>query len=135
MRGVVMLLLVFGATIVVFIMHWARRAASATAKASEIFNETGSLTETMRRLYAHETKPGAIRLSAAQVRYLDRNFNEFTEAYSTVVSAWTSHFVEKYRADRQNRQTESELAEATAQIGTAVTMRLAKEWCEMRGVS
>lgn len=136
MRAVVLLLLVFGATIVVYAMHWARRAASATTEASAIFQETGSLTETMRRLYAHESKPGAIRLSAAQTRYIDRNFDEFMQAYATPIRAWTEHFLEKYRADRKASPiSDAELADARAKIALAVTMRFAKEWCDLRGVA
>jgi hypothetical protein len=73
----------------------ARESLAIGPPRSVIFKETGSFTETMRRLYAHETKPHAIRLSTAQTRYIDRNFDEFVQAHGTVIRAWTEHYTEK----------------------------------------
>jgi hypothetical protein len=135
MKSVIMLLFAFGCVAVVYAAHWSRRAVSATKEASVIFKETGSFAETMRRLYAHETKPDAIRLSTAQTRYIDRNFDEFVQTHGTVIRAWTEHYTEKYQADRQGSATEAELAAARDEIAGVVMMRFAKEWCELRGVA
>jgi hypothetical protein len=83
-KSVTILLLVIGCIAVVFVAYWARRAVTATNEPVANLKESGSLTETVRRLYALETTPGDYRMSSSQRDYIRTNIEGLF--HSTVTS-------------------------------------------------
>jgi len=70
-RALVTLLLLFGSVAVAYILYWSWRAASAVDDASTVFRETGSVTETAKRLYGEQITPDADRPSKRQVEIIN----------------------------------------------------------------
>jgi hypothetical protein len=133
-----MLLFVFGCVAVVYAAYWASRALSATKEAAIIFKESGSLTETVRRLYAHETTPDAIRMSSNQRDYVSRNLAEFMEIHRPAIENTVAKIIadlEHSKAAAGAPLAEVDLVELQRLTLTTVAMKYAKGWCELRGIA
>jgi hypothetical protein len=137
-RAVLTLFLVFGALIVTYAVHWARRASVATADASAIFKETGSITATAKRLYAEQSLPDNVRLSHKQREYVDANNGEFQRIYGPAVDDQVARGWQSYLTNRGARSpapTEAETAQAMEAIISVTVLRHAKMFCESRGIA
>jgi hypothetical protein len=112
-KSVVMLLFVFGCVAVVYAVYWAGLAVSATKEASVILKESGSLAETVRRLYAHETTPDAYRMSSRQRAYVQTNFDEFVSIRRDNMQKLVDEMLAQLRAKKAaaGQPSEGELAE------------------------
>jgi hypothetical protein len=138
MKSVVMLLFVFGCVAVVYAVYWAGRAVSATKEASVIFKESGSLSETVRRLYAHETTPDAYRMSSRQRSYVQTNFDEFVSIHRDNMQKLVDEMLAQLRAKKAaagEPMSEGELADADNSARILVGSHFAKHWCELQGVA
>jgi len=80
-KSVVVLLFIFGCVAVIYAVYRVRRTVNATNGPAAIFKESGNLTETVRRLYAHETTPDAYRMSSSQRDYVRTNLDEFVSLH------------------------------------------------------
>jgi hypothetical protein len=115
-----------------------RRAASATKEAAVIFKDTGSLTETIRRLYAHETTPDGYRMSTRQRSYIQTNFDEFVSIHGEAMQKLVDDMLAQLRAKKSaagEPMSEGELTEAEKSARLLVAGHFAKHWCEVRGVA
>ena len=138
MKSVVMLLFVFGCVAVVYVTHWSRRAVSATKEASVLFKETGSITETIRRLHAHESMPDGVRMSAQQREYVSKNLHEFMGIYRAPIEDTVAQILKEISAGKAaagEPVRDDEWDQISSSIMTTVSMGYAKSWCELRGVT
>jgi CHASE3 domain sensor protein len=111
---------------------------SASKEAVVIFKESGSLTETVRRLYAHERTPDAYRMSSRQRSYILTNFDEFVSIHCEEMQRLVDDMLADLRAKGAaagNPMSEGELAEAEKSARIRVATHFAKKWCELRGVT
>jgi hypothetical protein len=137
-KSVTILLLVIGCIAVVFAAYWARRAVNATNEPVADLKESGSLTETVRRLSAFETTPGDYRLSSSQQDYIRTNIDEFVSLHRDEMETMVDDALERFRAKQAsvNEQlSEEELAKAEKSVRTIIANRFAKAWCDVRGVA
>lgn len=138
MRAVLTLFLVFGALIVTYAIHWARRASVAAADASVIFKETGSIAATAKRLYAEQSLPDKVRLSHKQRGYTESNHDEFMRLYGAAVDDQVARGWQSYLAHRGTRNpapTETEMTQAMETIISVTVLQHAKIFCESRGIA
>jgi hypothetical protein len=137
-KSVVMLLFVFGCVAVVYAVYWAGRAVSATKEAAVLFKQFGSLAETVRRLYAHETTPDAYRMSSRQRAYVQTNFDDFVSIYNEDMHRMVGEMLAQLRAKKAaagEPMSEGELGEAENSARILVASHFAKGWCELRRVA
>lgn len=135
MRAVLTLFLVFGALIVTYAVHWARRASVATADASAIFKETGSIAATAKRLYAEQSLPDKVRLSHKQREFVDANHDEFLRIYDAAIEDEVARGWQSYVASRDSEPTVSQIEEAQATIISVCILKYGKIFCESRGIA
>jgi hypothetical protein len=129
------LILVFGSIIVAFAIYWLRRAASAGSDAIQIMNETGSVTETARRLYAQERLPDNVRLSMYQKKFLEDHQSEFLERYGEAIEAKTLSTMADIRLNLGRMPDHlRESAPSEDDIRGWILRHYAKEWCDQNGV-
>ena len=124
-----MLLFVFGCVAVVYAVYWAGRAVSATKEAAVIFKQSGSLAETVRRLYAHETTPDAYRMSSRQRAYVQTNFDDFVSIYNEDMHRMVGEMLAQLRAKKAaagEPMSEGELGEAESSARILVASHFAK---------
>jgi hypothetical protein len=110
---------------------------SATKEASVLFKETGSVTETIRRLYAHETLPGGVRTSAQQRAYVSKNLSEFMEIYRDPIEDTVARILKEISAGKAvagESVRDDGWDKIASSVMTTVAMGYAKSWCELRGV-
>jgi hypothetical protein len=126
MKNIVVLVFVFGCVAVIYALHWA----------SAIFKETGSVSETARRLYAHETTPDAIRMSLPQREYVAKNLGEFMDIHRDLIETEAAKIMaDLQQAGEANAMGAAEIGKMVQSVLTTVAMRYAKSWCELRGIA
>lgn len=136
MRALLTLFLVFGAIIVTYVIHWARRASVATADASSIFKETGSITATAKRLYAEQSLPDKVRLSHRQRQFVDANNDEFLRIYDAAIEDEVARGWASYVGSRgAQKPTEAQIVEAQEIIISVCVLKYGKIFCESRGIT
>jgi hypothetical protein len=135
MRSLGVLVLVFGSVAVAFAIHWLRRAASAGSDAIQIMKETGSVTETARRLYAQERLPDHVRLSMYQRKFLEDHQAEFLGQYGEAIEAKTQSMMADIRLnlDRMPDHLRNS-APSEEDIRGWILRQYAKEWCDRNSV-
>ena len=97
----------------------------------------GSLTETVRRLYADETTPDAYRMSSSQRDYVRTNLDEFVSLHREDMERLVDDVLARFREKKQAAGepiNEGELAKAEKSVRIIMAGRFAKAWCELRGV-
>jgi hypothetical protein len=132
-----MLLFVFGCVGVVYAVYRSRRAVNATNEPTVISRDPGSLTETVRRLYADETTPDAYRMSSSQRDYVRTNLDEFVSLHREDMERLVDDVLARFREKKQAAGepiNEGELAKAEKSVRIIMAGRFAKAWCELRGV-
>jgi hypothetical protein len=132
-----MLLFVFGCVGVVYAVYRSRRAVNATNEPTVISRDPGSLTETVRRLYADETTPDAYRMSSSQRDYVRTNLDEFVSLHREDMERLVDDVLARFREKKQAAGEpidEGELAKAEKSVRIIMAGRFAKAWCELRGV-
>ena len=137
MKSVLMLLFVFGCVGVVYAVYRSRRAVNATNEPTVISRDPGSLTETVRRLYADETTPDAYRMSSSQRDYVRTNLDEFVSLHREDMERLVDDVLARFREKKQAAGepiNEGELAKAEKSVRIIMAGRFAKAWCELRGV-
>jgi hypothetical protein len=135
MRGLGILILVFGSVAVAFATYWFRRAASAGADAIQIMKETGSVTETARRLHAQERLPDNVRLSMHQKKFLEDHQAEFLEQCGEAIEAKTHSMMADIRLNLDRMPDHlRKSAPSEDDIQSWVLQQYAKEWCDRNGV-
>ncbi|MEO6382018.1 MAG: hypothetical protein ABIO35_08470 [Nitrobacter sp.] len=135
MRALFVFFLVFGAVAVAYAVHWSRRAVDATIEASTLLQQSGSITETARRLFAHEMTPHEIRLTSAQTAFLDQNIEEFSRVYGALLKTW----VEKTVASDAERLAAHDISPSEFKVAQDAAIeyysrKFGKEWCDLCGV-
>jgi hypothetical protein len=136
-KSVVVLLFIFGCVAVIYAVYRARRTVNATNGPAAIFKESGNLTETVRRLYAHETTPDAYRMSSSQRDYVRTNLDEFVSLHREDMERLVDDVLARFREKKQAAGepiNEGELAKAEKSVRIIMAGRFAKAWCELRGV-
>jgi hypothetical protein len=136
-KSVLMLLFVFGCVGVVYAVYRSRRAVNATNEPTVISRDPGSLTETVRRLYADETTPDAYRMSSSQRDYVRTNLDEFVSLHREDMERLVDDVLARFREKKQAAGepiNEGELAKAEKSVRIIMAGRFAKAWCELRGV-
>ena len=137
-KSVVVLLFIFGCVAVIYAVYRARRTVNATNGPAAIFKESGNLTETVRRLYAHETTPDAYRMSSSQRDYVRTNLDEFVSLHREDMERLVDDVLARFREKKQAAGepiNEGELAKAEKSVRIIMAGRFAKAWCELRGVA
>jgi len=137
-KSVVVLLFIFGCVAVIYAVYRARRTVNATNGPAAIFKESGNLTETVRRLYAHETTPDAYRMSSSQRDYVRTNLDEFVSLHREDMERLVDHVLARFREKKEAASElirEGELAEAEKSVRILMASLFAKAWCELRGVA
>jgi len=137
-NSVVILLFVFGCVAVGFAIYRAKRAGNATNEPVAISKEAGSLTETVRRLYAIEATPDDIRMSPSQRDYVRANLDEFVLLHREEMDRMVDDALARFRAKKESggqMLSEEELAKAEKSVRIIMANRFAKAWCELRGVA
>lgn len=134
MRGVLTLLVVFGAVAVVYALHWARRASSAAADASRIFQETGSITATAKQLYREQALPDQVRLSRRQQEFVALNFAEFQRLYATAIDETAAMQLRKWGADLGRRPSQEEASQVGQEFFALSSLLHAKIYCTSKGI-
>jgi len=133
-----MLLFVFGCVGVVYAVYRSRRAVNATNEPTVISRDPGSLTETVRRLYADETTPDAYRMSSSQRDYVRTNLDEFVSLHREDMERLVDDVLARFREKKEAASElirEGELAEAEKSVRILMASLFAKAWCELRGVA
>src|SRR6267378_8088631 len=116
-----MLLFVFGCVGVVYAVYRSRRAVNATNEPTVISRDPGSLTETVRRLYADETTPDDYRMSSSQRDYVRTNLDEFVSLHRDEMETMVNDALERFRAMKASageQLCEEELAKAEKSVRT-----------------
>lgn len=135
MRGLGILVLVFGSIAVAFVIYWFRRAVNASSDAIQIMKETGSVTETARRLYDQERLPDNIRLSIYQKKFLEDHQAEFLGRYSEAIEAKTQSMMADIRLNLDRMPVHlREKAPSEDDVRSWILRQYAKEWCDRNGV-
>ncbi len=139
MKSVVILLFVFLCVAAVgFAIYRAKRTANAVNEPVVISKESGSLTETVRRLYSVETTPDDHRMSQGQRDYVRTNLDEFVALHREEMDRMVDDALARFRAKKESTGetlSEEELAKADKSIRVIMANRFAKAWCELRGVA
>src|SRR6266568_6319708 len=110
---------------------------AATYEPVVTLKESGSLTETVRRLYALETTPDDYRMSSSQRDYIRTNLDEFVSLHRDEMETMVDDALERFRARKASvgeQLSEEELAKAEKSVRTIMANRFAKAWCKVRGV-
>jgi hypothetical protein len=131
-KSVVVLLFVLGCVAVVYAVYLARRIPNEPAVTS------GSLTETVRRLFALEAPPDAYRMSASQRDYVRTNLDEFVSLHHEDMERLVDDVLARFREKKEAAGEpirEAELAEAEKSVRILMASLFAKAWCELRGVA
>lgn len=135
MRGVATLVLVFGSIAVAVAIYWLRRAASAGSDAVQMMKETGSITNTARRLYAQERLPDNVRLSLYKKKFIADHQAEFLGRYSEAIEAKTQSMIADIRLNLDRLPTHMrETAPSEDDVRGWILRQYAKEWCDRNGV-
>lgn len=133
MRGILILLLMFGAVAVVFIRHWMSRAKEITRDAAEHYSSTGSIAETFRRLQG--TYSGNAPLSEAQQVYLMANFDEFLRVYGAAVEQRAALHAQRWmERNRHKNPTREEIGAGVQASIFVAACEHGRLFCENAGV-
>jgi hypothetical protein len=136
MRGFGMLLLILLGVAVVYSVYWVNRAEGVAKDAAHVVNKGGSISEAIGFVINNQRVPDLLRLSAAQQDYLDRHAVLFYSENERNIQELAVSNVHKICIEKSiafNLDNPQIMDECQVQA-KMICLRLAKIWCEEKGI-
>ena len=136
MRGFGQLIIILIGVAVVYGVYWSMRAVAVAKDAAHVVKKTGSISEAVSFIWQNQRMPDGLRLSAAQQDYVTRNEAIFFAECGDRMRKLTHLLLEQRIAelglpeDINDPRVAGELKTQMAIAG----LRIAKAWCEERGI-
>jgi hypothetical protein len=134
MRGLVVLVFVFGAVAIAYAFHWSRRAVETVKDASTVLRQTGSFNDTVDRLIVKAAIPSEMRLNARQEAYINANWDDFRMRYGANIHLDTNAATADWASKRTTLPTDAEIQKQVELCAAVFHMRYGKIYCETKNI-
>ena len=135
MRGFGTLIICLIGVAVVYGVYWFGRAVIVAKDAHAYVKETGSISDAVKCVWATQSLPDGIRLTASQFKYVDRNAALFHAECGPEITRSALKLLQ--RMQEANRASQDQIDESQMQQNAIMvaTLGVAKDWCEQRSIA